>query len=315
MMRLLTALCLGVALHAVQTVVWGGDHVRMEVTSSVLSLTAGLDTRTVFTTLADQNRLVPAVTMSGVNRSLDARAAARLCRAYGVSHSLVTIGDRFARGLADYVQEASRLSGGLASLRQAPEVYLYHQLGGSFDARISGNLGNQVGRGGTEGVSTRRAELGILSPALRDASTEAGHWLLRQLYGSGMSAIEFILQQEIPFSSVGNFSIGNHFAVQKSPYADRALVETLSMRPVGGSAPSGSLIKMRLRDLKHRFFGEPESTSFQRSLLQRWEDLPRLTLSTTGGVRQAVFRRPACCGAQRRLLGWLSRSGASMTAH
>src|SRR5205823_5112178 len=146
---------------------------------------------------------------SGVNRPLDARAAARLCRAYGVSHSLVTIGDRFARGLADYVQEASRLSGGLASLRQAPEVYLYHQLGGSFDARISGNLGNQVGRGGTEGVSTRRAELGILSPALRAAST------------------------------------------------------------VGGSAPSGSLIKMRLRDLKHRFFGEPESTSFQRSLLQR----------------------------------------------
>jgi len=242
---------------------------RMEVTSSVLSLTAGLDTRTVFTTLADQNRLVPAVTMSGVNRSLDARAAARLCRAYGVSHSLVTIGDRFARGLADYVQETSRLSGGLAGLRKAPEGYLYHQLGGSFDARISGNLGNQVGRGGTEGVSTRRAELGILSPALRDASTEAGHWLLRQLYGSGMSAIEFILQQEIPFSSVGNFSIGNHFAVQKSPYADRALVETLSMRPVGGSAPSGSLIKMRLRDLKHRFFGEPESTSFQRSLLQR----------------------------------------------
>jgi hypothetical protein len=146
---------------------------RMEVTSSVLSLTAGLDTRAVFTTLADQDRLVPAVTMSGVNRSLDARTAARLCRAYGVSHSLVTVGDRFARGLTDYVQEASRLSGGLASLRQAPEVYLHHQLGGSFDARISGNLGNQVGRGRTEGISTRRAELGILSPV--DPFQSGGH--------------------------------------------------------------------------------------------------------------------------------------------
>src|SRR5712691_4976651 len=34
MMRLLAALCLAVAVYAAQTVVWGGDHVRMEVTSS-----------------------------------------------------------------------------------------------------------------------------------------------------------------------------------------------------------------------------------------------------------------------------------------
>lgn len=242
---------------------------RMDVNDSFLSLTAGLDTRTIFALLADQDRLVPAVTMSGVNQSLDARTAAQLCRAYGVSHSLVTIGDEFARNLAEYVQQASRLSGGLASLQQAPDVYLYHQLGRLFAARLSGNLGNQVGRGGTEGVGMRCADLAVLSPALRDMSKEAGHWLLRELNGRGTSAIEFILQQEIPFSSVGNFTIGSHFAVQKSPYADRTLVETLSMRPVGGTAPSGSLIKMRFRDLKHRFFGEPESISFQRRLLNR----------------------------------------------
>lgn len=242
---------------------------RTEVSASFLSLTAGLDTRTVFATLAEQGRLVPAVTMSGVNRSLDARTAARLCHAYGVSHSIVTIGDQFAADLPGYVEQASRLSGGLASLGQAPEVYFYTQLGGFFDARISGNLGNQVGRGGTEGVGTRGAALNILSPALRDLTPESGHWLLGELSGSGTSAIEFILQQEIPFTSVGNFSIGNHFAVQKSPYANRKLLETLALRPAGGSAPSGSLMKMRFRDLKHRFFGDPASISFQRFLICR----------------------------------------------
>jgi hypothetical protein len=242
---------------------------RMTVTNSFLSLTGGLDTRTIFAVLAAQERLVPAITMSGVNPSLDARTAGHLCRAYGVPHWILTIDDRFRRRLVDHVRETSQLSGGLASLRQAPEVYFYHQLDSAFDARISGNLGNQMGRGGTEGVGTRGAELGILSPDLRGASTDTGHWFLRQLDGIGSSGIEIILQQEIPFSSVGNFSIGNYFAVQKSPYADRALVEALSTRPVGAVVLSGSLIKMRLRDLQHRFFGEPASISFQRSLLQR----------------------------------------------
>jgi hypothetical protein len=47
MMRWLTALCLGVALHAAQTVVWGGDHVRMEVTSSGAELEFDCATGTI----------------------------------------------------------------------------------------------------------------------------------------------------------------------------------------------------------------------------------------------------------------------------
>ena len=87
------------------------------------------------------------------------------------------------RQLPDYVQRASRLSGGLLSLREAPEVYLGHELGGRFAARLSGNLGNEVGRGGTEGVGTRGARLDILDPALlRDAArVKEGHWLLDNL--------------------------------------------------------------------------------------------------------------------------------------
>ena len=96
---------------------------RLDVSHSVLSLTAGLDTRAIFSVLATQNRLVPAVTISGVHPSLDARTASRLCREYGVPHSAVVVGDAFTRQLPDYVQRASRLSGGLLSLREAPEVY------------------------------------------------------------------------------------------------------------------------------------------------------------------------------------------------
>jgi hypothetical protein len=243
---------------------------RLDASRSVL--TAGLDTRTVFAALAAENRLVPAVTISGARPSLDARTAAELCRAYSVPHQIVTLDDRFTRALPQLVQQASRFSGGLESLEQTPDIFMYHELGGRFGARLSGNLGNQVGRGGTEGVGLRGASLDILSAAVREQSRGAndGHWLLAKLDGDRTAAMEFILQQEIPFTSVGNYSVGSHFAVQQSPYADSALVATLALKPADNlAAPSGSLLRMRLRDLNHRFFGEPAHTSFQRTLLQR----------------------------------------------
>lgn len=242
---------------------------RLDVSRSFLSLTAGLDTRTVFSTLAVDGRLVPGATMTGPHRSLDARIAERLCAAYGVPHEPVEIGDRFVRDLPRLVTMASRLSGGLESLGQAPEVFLYDVMGSRFNARISGNLGNQVGRGGTEGVSVRGADLAIIAPARREAEGPGGHWLLEQLDGGERSSTEFILQHEIPFTLAGNFTLGSHFAVQQSPYASRGLIETLARRPRAGAAPSRSALRMRLRDLRHRFFGEPAERSFQRTLVAR----------------------------------------------
>lgn len=240
-----------------------------DVSRSFLSLTAGLDTRTVLSALVADHRLVPGATMTGRQPSLDARTATRLCRAYGVTHESIVVDRQFEKDLPGLVESANRLSGGIASVSQAPEVFLYQQLAGRFSARVSGNLGNQVGRGGTEGVSIRGADLGILAPAMRAELQPESHWLLSRLE-EPRAALEFILQNEIPYSSVGNYTVGNHFAVQQSPYASRALIDILGRRPGTGIAhPSGSKLRMRLRDLRHRFLGQPERVSFQRSLVKR----------------------------------------------
>jgi hypothetical protein len=245
-----------------------------ELQRSFLSLTAGLDTRTVFSTLAAQHRLLPAATMSGARLSLDAMIARRLCQAYGVEHMVITFANDFTSALPRYVESASLLSGGLASLDQATEVHFYNQLDDRFQSRLSGNLGNQVGRGGTEGVSLRGANAKILSPrfhaAAETASRERGHWLLSRLNDTQRARLEFILRNETVFTSVGNYSIGNHYAAQQSPYGTRELIETLAQRPTDDAgAPSSSKLKMRLRDLRHRFLGEPEERSFQRTLVKR----------------------------------------------
>jgi asparagine synthase (glutamine-hydrolysing) len=296
---------------------------RIDVSRSFLSLTAGLDTRAVFAELAAHGRLIPTATMTGTRPSLDARIAARLSAAYGVRHVDVTFGEPFERDLPAHVESASRLSGGLESLNQAPEVYLYRTIGGGFASRLSGNLGNQVGRGGTEGVSVRGARLDLLAPALRGDGPPRDHWLLAALARGPRESIEFILQQEVPFTLLPNFGVGSHFALQQSPYADRALIETLAHRPEETHAtPARSKFRLRLRDLKHRFVGEPEIHSFQRSLISsrggvaasvpiNWGWRPRGGVSVVGlGMGVATFAGMAArakgldAGVLRRPLSW-----------
>jgi hypothetical protein len=262
-----------------------------DVSGSFLSLTAGLDTRTVLAALASERRLVPGVTMTGRQPSLDSRTARRLCDAYGIQHEPIVLDTAFRAALPALVVRASRLAGGLASLSQAPEVFLYDQLGSRFTSRVSGNLGNQVGRGGTEGVSLRGAELAILAPAMRVDSDGGSHWLLRNLGKHPRAALEFILKSEIAYSSVGNYTVGNHFAVQQSPYASRSLIELLARRPASGSLPSGSRLRMRLRDLRHRYLGEPERVSFQRTLVRRL-DGPAAHVPVNWGWRPAGLVSP-----------------------
>ena len=58
-------------------------------------------------------------------------------------------------------------------LEQASEVYFYNKInGGSFNGRLSGNLGNQIGRRGTEKVSLRNADAAILDESINEKAKE-----------------------------------------------------------------------------------------------------------------------------------------------
>ena len=243
----------------------------LDLSNSFISLTAGLDTRAILAELIHENRIIPAYTMSGPTLSLDARTAKKLSSVYGISHGITIIENDFYKDLPDYTIEASRLSGGLASIEQASEVYFYNKINGSFNGRLSGNLGNQIGRRGTEKVSLRNADAAILDESINEKAKEgsAGHWYRDANVTAGRLDYEFLLQNEVPFSSVGNYCIGNYFTVQQSPYANYLLIENSFRMPADKNAgESLSLIQLRLNDLRHRFLGEPELYSFQRKLIK-----------------------------------------------
>lgn len=244
---------------------------RLCLSESVFALTGGLDTRAILAALCEEGRRLPACTMSGAGSlCLDARLARALCQAYGLPHVVVAPDDRFLSDLPAYVVEASQLSGGLASVEQAHEVYFYRRLEGIGARRLSGNLGNQVGRQAPEGVSMRSANTAVLHDAVRaDANIEPGeHWLISAAR-SGYPLSRLLIEYEYPVSSVANYSIGHHFMLQQSPYASRQLIETVLEAPLGRrERHSIGPRRARLRDIRHRFLGPPQARSFQRKVIE-----------------------------------------------
>ncbi len=241
----------------------------IDISKSFLSLTAGLDTRTILAMLLEEQKIIPTRTLTGRTLSLDARSARDLSDAYGFPHSAVVLGDAFFRDLPKAAEEASRLSGGLSSVEQAHEIYFYTSIGAGYGARLCGNLGNQVGRRGVERVSMRNCDRTMLSDAIRSVGERDEHWYAGEKSIEGVPDFEFLVRKEIPASSVGNYCIGNSFAVQQSPYASRELIQNALAMPVDLRGNSElSVWELRLRDLKHRFLGQTADRSFQVQIIR-----------------------------------------------
>lgn len=243
---------------------------RLDLSHSFLSLTAGLDTRAIFALLTERTERIPTFTMSGKRLTLDAKRARQLSDAYGFIHQTVSIDTSFLDRLPQYAAEASLLSGGLSSLGHAFEVHFYRSLTPGRTARISGNLGNQIGRSGTEGTGARNIRLDLLAPDFR-LGPPAGDkvlWLKDVLSARDAQSMLFLIQNENLHASLGNSCIGNHFAVQQTPYADRTLISQKLKQPPLPDDGSGSILKTRLRDLRHRFLGQPVTYSFQRRIVR-----------------------------------------------
>jgi len=212
------------------------------------------------------------VTLAANENSLEAKLARAFCERYGAEHSVVQLGKGFVDGIADRLIKTARMTYGVSILSQSIDVYLYEQIGSGIVRRITGNLGNQIGRGGVEALSTSDPERSIWSDdlgALLDRRA-CVPWFIERMNHNGFARVLF--QQEISYSSTPNFVVGSHFAVQQSPYACRRQIELASaMFARSKNLRWFSRRYLKFRDLRHRICGTPISRSFQRQYLT-WAD-------------------------------------------
>ena len=238
---------------------------RLDLGRSFLSLTAGLDTRAILAVLTMQDKLLPAFTISGSSPTLDAMRAVQLSKAYGFPHNLVSIDQCVEEKLPEYTVLASRYSGGLNSIEQAIEICFFEMAAPGFSGRLSGNLGNQIGRSGTEGTSVRNAPTTSLGEFVKDPlqTWDDRHWFFKVNSGSDILSPRFIITRENLFAQLGNYSIGHEFVTQQTPYADRTVIDMKYREPTSNREYPEGIKGIKQRDLKHRILGQSIHKSFQ----------------------------------------------------
>lgn len=277
-----------------QVTLFGEVMQALESEGALFSLSGGLDTRAIFAGLAHRDALPDCYTVSGPTTSLDAVLARGLCRQYGVRHEVVELSGPFFDDLWGHARSASLLSGGVSSLWSAPQTYCYTRLAvpDPHDVVLSGFLGNQVGRGSTEGISSRPVDTAVLAPHLRDAAAarvEDEPWYMVGMRPDGNFDRRFLIQEENQYASMAGYTIGHAHAVQRSPYCDAALLSAAASMPPPPET-GRSWLDPRITEMAKRFVGVGES-SFQGPYI--------------AGVGGAVARHPIN-------YGWTARGGVSL---
>jgi len=291
---------------------------RFDTAGAFVSLSGGLDSRTVLIGLLSHGQHPACVTMAGSPESLDARLAAAVCRACDVEHQAVLLDESFLAAAPDLVVRTATLTGGVSCLTQTADMFLYEHLAGSFDTRISGNLGNQVGRGGVESLSAYRPDPTVFSAPLRErlSARPLQPWFIERLAAGDYGAVLF--GQEVHFWSIANYIVGSSHARQLTPYADRRLLD-LSRASFGRDpqllAPTWQ--GLRRRDLRHRLRGTPRARSFQREFLARYgtaaENVPlNWGWRAAGGWSPAWRAYAIASAADAALIKYSSRAGPAV---
>jgi hypothetical protein len=280
---------------------------RINVTDAFMSLSGGLDSRTALVALLRHGYRVPCVTMAGSPANLDVQLAKAFCKAYGLEHYTVLFDAAFRRQTPELLVRSAELTGGVSCLSQTADLFLYQSVPASFAARISGNLGNQVGRGGFESLSAYQPRPEVFSPEVRQRllARPVAPWFIPRLAGENYG--EVLFGQEVHFWSIANYVVGSSCVPQLLPYADRWLMQLSRAGFARDSGPQQPTWKtLRARDLRHRLVGTPKVLSFQRQLLIE-NDLQGRDIPLNWGWRAAGGR-----SVRWSLLAMLSAADAAM---
>jgi hypothetical protein len=245
---------------------------RIRVANAFISLSGGLDSRASLVGLLSHGHVVPCVTIAGSQKNLDVRLARAFCQAHGLQHHVILLDGAFRARLADLLLESAALTGGISCLSQTVDLFLYENLPRSMTTRISGNLGNQVGRGGVESLSVYHPRAEVFSFPVRERlhAQSMIPWFIPRLAGKRYG--EVLFGQEVPYWSIPNYVVGSSRALQLTPYADRRLMDLARAafaRDPGLRHPRWETL--RRRDLRHRLAGSRKMISFQRRFLAKYD--------------------------------------------
>jgi hypothetical protein len=131
-------------------------------------------------------------------------------------------------------------------------------------------LGNQVGRGATEGLSARSVDTRIFTSELRtmiDIVDRHSRWHAQGVRPDRDFDRSFLIQHEHFHADQASYNIGDAFKAQRTPYADASLLAcAVAMPPIEKSCTS--TMSPRVRELASQIAG-PRRNQFQVKYIRR----------------------------------------------
>jgi asparagine synthase (glutamine-hydrolysing) len=209
-----------------------------------VSLTAGLDTRTILAADRKQERSFPCYTFGGLwGETFDIRTARKLAKICDQPYEVIRINERFLKDFSSYAQKSVYISDGTHDALGAHDVYFNQVARTIGPIRLTGKFGSEVVRIRRlipSGDFPRR----LMSPELLPLLDEAP--ALDQI-SQKTHPLTRVVAEEIPWHEFGRVSVEQSQVILRTPYMDNELVRLMYQAPPGMRAS---------RDLQARYVKE-----------------------------------------------------------
>jgi asparagine synthase (glutamine-hydrolysing) len=186
-----------------------------------ISLTAGLDSRMIMSSLAEPPESVPCYTFGSMYReSLDVvggREVAGRCRQ---PHQVLVLGAAFLQEFQRNFEAAVYTSDGYLGLSGAAELYVNRLARSIAPARITGNWGGEVLRG-VRAFKWRRPRGNFLGPELRRSIEDPPAAFSAP---EVIHPVSFALFQQVPMQGYGRYAIERSQVMMRAPFLDLDVV-------------------------------------------------------------------------------------------
>lgn len=193
-----------------------------------ISLTGGLDTRTIMASIDHGRHKFPCYTFGGMHReSFDVKIAREVAFVCGQKHQVLSLRDDFLSSFSDLAEKTVYISDGCLNACEAYELYLNRLAREVADVRLTGNYGSEV-------LRSMRAFKAVL-PNRKSVHPDFWHYISTAMERfervSHCHDLTFTAFKQAPWHGYGRLSIEQSQLIPRTPFMDNELVGLMYQAP------------------------------------------------------------------------------------
>jgi asparagine synthase (glutamine-hydrolysing) len=207
-----------------------------------VSLTGGLDTRTVMAWQRFPPESLPCYTYGGIDRECrDVVVARRIAQECQQPYQVIPVGDKFFARFPHYAERSVYLADGCVEVSRAPDLYLSERAREIAPVRMTGLYGDEIQRPQTRAFKPVDPAPGLYSSTVLPHVKTACETYARLIQGHPTSFSAF---RQAPWHHHGILSLEQTQLAVRTPFLDNDFVRTAFRAPQ--SATANNDVRVRL---------------------------------------------------------------------